>query len=249
MTTLVLPRRRASIRGIVVVAAAVATGFAVYSYLSWLRAQVPVAGHLVSVVVAARDVEAGVSITPEMLRIARMPDRYLPAAVLRDPARAIGRTTSSPLFEGETVTIRRLSADGGLSASVPKGMRAYSLSISSGSSLGFSPKPGDRVDVIVTYLREVLGEAQAITVLRNAQVLASGGKVRSSFASGKVTDRLGLDGSSGPGSAITLLVSPQDSERLAMAEALGRITVVLAPSKPDGQSPPAPISPKDVRAQ
>jgi pilus assembly protein CpaB len=245
MSTLVLSRKRTSVWGFVVAVAAIATGFAVYSYLSWIRAQVPVAGRFTTVVVAARDIESGTTITSAMLRADRQPARYVPASALSDMRLAVGLTTSSTIFEGEPITRKRLSSHSGLSAAVPKGLRAYSLSITSGTTLNFVPKAGDRVDVIVTYPREVLGEPRSITVLRAVPVASVGRTQLSESGSGKVTSRLGL-GSGASQLGVTLFVTPQEAERLAMAESLGRITVVLAPIAPDDQPAPAPIGPKDV---
>ena len=245
MSTLVLSRRKTSLWGFLVAAAAIFTGFAVFSYLSWVRAQVPTNGRFTEVVVATMDIPAGTVISSKMVRLAKQPSKYAPPAAFGNLKLAIGLTASSTIFEGEPVTRRRVSTHTGLSAAVPKGTRAYSLSIASGTSLNFVPRAGDRVDVIVTYPREVLGEAKSITVLRGVEVASVGRTQASDLGSGKVTSRLGLEGSASQ-LGITLFVTPQEAERLAMAEALGRITVVLAPIVPDDQPPPAPVSPKDV---
>jgi hypothetical protein len=44
-----------------------------------------------------------------------------------------------------------------------------------------------------------------------------------------------VEGSSPPG-RITLLVTPEEAEQLAMAETYGRLRVVLAPALPDGDT-------------
>lgn len=240
-----LARRRMSLWGLLAVTAAAATGLAVYSYLSWLRAQVPVAGRLVPLVVAAHDLDPGRVITSGDLGVSRHPERYLPPGALRTTAAVLGRVVAVPIFEGEAVTSRKIGARGGLSSIVPKGMRAYTLSIDSGATLGFAPKPGDRVDVIVTFPREVLGEASSITALRSREVAAVGGP---KSGSGRVANQLGLDGASGSALTITLFLTPAEAERLAMAEALGRITIVLAPLGDETEPAPAPVRPRDLIA-
>lgn len=247
-----LARRRTSAWSFVAIAAAVLTALSVYSYLSYLRAQVPVAGRLVSVVVAAQDLEPGTLLTDASLEITQQPSRYLVPGTILSLSRALGKVVSTPVFKGEPLTVRKIAAKGGLSSVVPKGMRAYSLSVTSGSALNFIPKAGDKVDVIVTLPREVLGEASSITVLNDKSV-ASVGTIRAP-GSGKVAAQLGQLGQLGlsPGAqsglGITLFVTPEEAERLAMAESLGRITVVLAPDRPEGGPRPGPITPKDLGA-
>lgn len=248
MSTLALSlgRRRASLWGILAVLAALATGVAVYSYLSYLRAQVPVAGLLVPMVVAAGDLEPGHVLVSEDLDVVRHPERYLPAGALRTTQLALGRTITVPIYEGEAVTTRKLGDTGGISSIVPPGLRGYSLRIDGGAAPTFLPRPGDLVDVIVTFPREVLGEATSLTVLRGKQVASVGSS--STTSEGEVAERLGLQdtGLESTGFALTLFVTPDEAERLAMAESLGRITIVLAPNAPDESSNPAPIRPQDL---
>lgn len=230
---------------VVAVLAAVATGLGVYSYLSYLRAQIPVAGRLVPMLVAARDLEPGEAITAELVRLAEHPERYLPEGAMRSVEPALGRVVAVPIFAGEPILARKLGATGGISSVVPPGMRAYSLVV--GSGLGFLPKPGDRVDVLVTLPREVLGEPTSLTVLRGKEVAAVAAGSRQSL--GAVGERLGLPEQMQGGVGITLFVTPEEAQRLAMAESLGRITVILAPAKAEEDEGPPPVVPRDLGAR
>jgi pilus assembly protein CpaB len=245
MSTLALSRRRFSIWGVLAVLAAIATGLAVYSYLSWLRSQIPVAGKLVPLLVAARDLEPGTVIEPGTVRLADHPEHYLPPAALSSIDQAEGQVLSVPVFEGEAITSSKIAGKGGLSSIVPPGSRAYSLSVSSG--LGFAPKPGDRVDVIVTFPAEVLGEPTSMTVLRGKDV--AGVATGSSESFGKVGETLGVEESRDKSLGITLFITPEEVQKLAMAEALGRITVVLAPAHEESQASPAPVRPRDLSSR
>lgn len=246
MSTLVLSHRKTSLWGVIAVVTAAAAGLVVYSYLSWLRAQVPVAGKLVPMVVARLDLAAGTVLQPDMLETVDHPSKYLPANAIGSTKQAEGKVLSVPLYKGEPVTDRKLGFSGGLSSVVPTGMRAYSLSVASGSSLGFLPRPGDRVDVIVTFPPEVLGEATAMTVLRHKQIASVGHE--GAGASGKVADQLGLDASQSRGLSVTLFVSPEEAQRLAVAESFGKVTVVLAPVRSSDDPVPAPVGPAGVQA-
>lgn len=225
MTTLVLSRERASRWSVLAVLAAVTTALAVYSYLSWLRAQIPVAGPLVPMVVAARDIDSGTVLTPGMLKIVKQPGNYLPARVLQDTGDAVGQVAAVPILTGDPVTSRKVGRTGG--AAVPPGMRAYLLSSQSLTGPGLEPRRGDRVDVLAT-LPAPGGDATTVTILRSARVTSVAGAAASP---GKVASQLGVGSSSRRG--VALLVTPDQAETLARSEALGKITLVLVPDPPD----------------
>jgi pilus assembly protein CpaB len=229
MATLALPRRKTSLWSVMAVLTATAAGLAVYSYLSYVRSQVPIAGKLVPLVVAAIDLEPGTVLQKEMVKVTSHPEKYLPEAALSTLDEVVARSLAMPVFQGEPITERKLGQKGGISSIVPPGLRAYSLPVTSG--LAVTPKPGDRVDVIVTLPREVLGEPTTVMALRGKEVATAGITDRSAF--GKVGEQLGIEDTEARGLAITLFVTPEEAQQLAMAESLGRITVVLAPSKPE----------------
>lgn len=202
--------------------AAVITALAVYSYLSYLRDQIPLSGRMVPMVVAATDIDSGVVVTAAMLEIESHPERYLPDQALADTDAAVGRVATVPILEGEPVTSRRLGSDGGSSSVVPDGMRAYSLSPQTLEGLALTPKAGDRVDVLATFAQSG-GNAETTTVIKAAKVASVGG---SKGGSG-VASQFGVGGSKG---GITLLLTPEQAEALAQSEALGKIALVLAPN-------------------
>ena len=222
MTTLVLNRRRTSRWSLLAILAAVVTALAVYSYLSYLRAQIPLSGRMVPMVVAATDIDSGVVVTAAMLEIESFPERYLPDQALGSSDAAVGRVAAVPILEGEPVTSRRLGSDGGSSSVIPDGMRAYSLSPDTLDGLALAPKAGDRVDVLATFAREG-GNAETVTVIKAAKVASVGG----SKSSSGVASQLGVGGGKG---GITLLLTPEQAEALAQSEALGKIALVLAPN-------------------
>lgn len=245
MATLVLNRRRASWPAFWAMAAAFLAGLAVYSYLSYLRSQIPQAGKLVPMVVAATDIEPGTALEPGMLEMVRHPSRYLPAGAIASREAAAGNVATVPVFKGEAVTSRKVGRRGGVSSVVPPGQRAYSLAVASGASLGFSPRPGDRVDVIVTLPQEVLGQATSQTVLRHKEVASVGSAPPAERQ--KTDGKFAISNSQDRKLGITLFVNPEEAQRLAMAEAMGKITVILAPQKPDLGKVPDPITPGQIR--
>ena len=208
--------------------AAAVTALAVYSYLASLRAQIPMSGRMVAMVVASTDIDSGVVITPGMLETADHPERYLPVGALRNADLAVGRVATMPVLEGEPITARKVGRNAGSSSVVPDGMRAYSLSPQTLEGLALAPKSGDRVDVLATFARDA-GKAETVTVIEAAKVASVGGSTGGS----KVASRLGVTGSGGR-SGVTLLLTPEQAEALAQAEALGKIALVLAPNAGNG---------------
>lgn len=242
MTTLALSRRRTSVWSAFGILAALATALAVYSYLAYVKSRLPEAGALVPMVVAKHDLDPGTTLSLSMLEVKDHPGKYLPDGAVSEPGTLVGKVLAVPVFRGEPLVARKLSHKGGLSSIVPPGMRAYRLAVAPGMTAGSRPRPGDRVDVLATFPREVMGEPMTITLatfIEVAAVGASGGP-----GSGKVANRLGVE-SPAEGLGLTLFVTPNDAEKLAMAEALGKITVVLSPIRAE-EARPAPLKPADL---
>jgi pilus assembly protein CpaB len=214
--------RRTALWTSVAVLAAASTFVGLHRYLGWLRSQIPEGG-LVPVVVAARDIEAGETVEADMLRTARVPPAAAPAGALRSPRSAAGSTAAVFVEEGQIVTARILGREGP-SALLPRGMRAYDLPADAASG-SLAPRQGDRVDVIVAFPGDGAVEPTARTVLSRATVAGVGqGDGTSTGAAAELGER--------PSARITLLVTPEEAERLATAEAYGRIRVVLASAQP-----------------
>lgn len=226
-----LPYRRTFLWAAVAVLGAACTFVSFHRYVTWLRSQIP-AGGLVPVVVAARDIEAGEVIGRNVLRTARAPAGVAPKGALRSVRSAVGSVAAVFLEEGQTLTARTIGREGP-SALVPRGMRAYDLPADFGSGSALVPRQGDRVDVIATFPGDGTGEAMSRTVLswRTVAGFASGGGGPDSSDSMGAGSGFGEAGSGSSG-RITLLVTPEEAERLAMAESFGRIRVVLASALP-----------------
>lgn len=242
MTTLALSRRRTSVWSVFGILAALATALAVYSYLAYVKSRLPLAGALTPMVVAKHDLDPGTTLVASMLEVADHPGRYLPEGAIADPDLVVGKVLTVPVFRGEPLIAKKLSNKGGLSSVVPPGMRAYWLAVAPSTSPASRPRPGDRVDVLATFPREVMGEPMTITLTTFIEVAAVGAS--GSTGSGKVANRLGVD-SPTEGLGLTLFVTPEDAEKLAMAEALGKITVVLSPIRQE-QTRPEPLKPADL---
>ncbi len=109
----------------------------------------------------------------------------------------------------------------GLPATIPQGMRALSVAVNDVVGVAGFVIPGTMVDVLVTGKVSAGGksgseESITRTILENVRVLAAGQKIEQ--------DR---EGKPQTVPVITLLVSPEDAGKLAMASTEGKIQLAL----------------------
>lgn len=117
-------------------------------------------GQVESVVVLARDVEFGTTITPDMLTTRPVPVSALLPGAVTDSTSIVGKVSTTRLFAGEQVIPGKITSFGDqntLAFKVPEGMRALSLQVPHEAWVnGGLPQPGDRVDVLaITTLNAV----------------------------------------------------------------------------------------------
>lgn len=190
---------------------------------------------LQEVVVAATDLPVGARVQDKDIRTVRFPSDAIPQGIFHFTKNVIGRGVILPIARGEFfISGKNLAAENagaGLTSTIPQGMRAVSVRVSDISSVSGFVQRGARVDVLMTGTPGGSGEPQTITVLKNVAVLANGSN---------------LDGNSQRESSqnapiITLAVSPDDAQKLALATAQGRIQLALRNPMDTGQSDVAAI--------
>jgi pilus assembly protein CpaB len=172
----------------------------------------------VEVVVAANDLPIGTKLGDRDVLLARYPPSNLPAGVFSKKAQVAGRGVILPISKGEFILPSKLAAENagaGLPAMIPPGMRAVSVRVNDVVSVAGFVQPGTRVDVLLTGNASG-SERQTSTVLENVAVIAVGKSL---------LERIGVGDTSAP--VITLLVSPDDAQKLALAGQGGRIQLAL----------------------
>jgi pilus assembly protein CpaB len=117
-------------------------------------------GEVESVVVLARDVEFGTTITPDMLTTRPVPVSALLPGAETDASNLVGKVSTTRLFAGEQVIpgkVTTFNDQTTLAFKVPEGMRALSLQVPHEAWVNAGlPQPGDRVDVLaITTLNAV----------------------------------------------------------------------------------------------
>jgi pilus assembly protein CpaB len=177
---------------------------------------------MAKIVVAAVDMPLASKIKPEELTFADWPADHLPTGAVRDPKELVGRILLSRVLTGQPVLPGMLAAKNagnGLAALIPANMRAMAVRVDDVVGVAGFIHPDDRVDVLVTLLPSRQGaEITTKIFMQNVKVLAVGQEV-------EANDQARMHANAA--TVATLLVSPQDSERLALAAAQGRLLLTL----------------------
>jgi len=161
------------------------------------------------VIVAADDLQVGAKVTEHDIKIISIPASDLPAGAPRKKSDVLDHGVVIPITKGDFILTTKLAGDNagaGLPALIPPGMRAVAVRVNDVVSVSGFVTPGSRVDVLLTGTPGGSGEEQTTTVLQNIEVLASGPRLeRTSTGEAQNT------------AVITLLVSPDDAQRLTLA--------------------------------
>ena len=176
----------------------------------------PVTKHIV---VAAAPLPLGTRLTSENVRLMPWPEGDPVAGMFTRVEDCAGRALITAVAENEAILEPRLAAlpsGAGLPATIPEGMRALSVAVNDVVAVAGFVQPGTMVDVLVTGSAGGGGNQITRTILENVPVLAAGQKIEH--------DR---DGKPQTVPVMTLLVSPEDADRLTMAASQGKIQLAL----------------------
>src|SRR5579872_4429626 len=187
------------------------------------------------IVVAAKPLPLGTRLDSSMIRTIAWPANQPATGMCTRTQDCLNRALITPVAENEPIMQSKLApiaAGAGLAAAIPPGMRAMSVAVNDVVGVAGFVTPGTMVDVLVTGAVAAGQGGQNITrtILENVRVLAAGQKVQQQDQEGKPQTV----------SVITLLVSPEDSVKLAMASTQGKIQLALRNTiDTDDTMPPA----------
>ena len=191
-----------------------------YTVYNRLRASMGIGNEPgVEVVVAADDIPVGTKLEERFVRMAKFPQSVVPPGAFVKISQVNGRGVILPVSKGEFILQSKLAAPNagaGLPSLIPPGMRAVSVRVNDVVSVAGFVQPGSRVDVLATGNSTTGNDRQTTTVLENVAVIAVGKSLERSAT-----------GESQNAPVITLLVSPDDAQRLALASQEGRIQLAL----------------------
>jgi pilus assembly protein CpaB len=212
------------IRVFLVLALAVSVGgvfaFATYNYVQ----KTPVRTTSMPtrpVVVAANDLEVGAEISRDDIRVIDWPASAVPAGTISNPADVIGRGLVLPMIQNEPflpVKLASKDAGAGLPPAIPPGLRAVSVRVNEVIGVAGYVLPGTYVDVVVTMNpSQQQNEVTSKVILTGVQVLAAGTRIDRETDKNKPIAV----------SVVTLLVDPEQAERLTLASTEGKIQLAL----------------------
>ncbi len=194
--------------------------YATYDYLQ----NVPVKTVTVptrSVVVAEADLALGTELEASDLRVVDWPVSAVPAGAFDDASQLTGRGLVLSVVRHEPILPAKLAPEGagaGLPPIIPQGMRAVSVRVNEVIGVAGYVLPGTHVDVLATVSPTNRPETMTTKlVLPDVQVLTAGTRLEQDLDRDKPIQV----------TVITLLVTPQQSERLALASTEGKIQLAL----------------------
>lgn len=200
------------------VAFLVAIGVAAFTYQALSNRLKPVED-TTQIVVAALPVSVGAKLTEADLRMVSWPKAAPIEGSFHSIAEVVDRGVLVSMIPNEPILASKLAAEGsgaGLMSTIPDGMRAVGVKVNDVIGVAGFVVPGSRVDVILSGSPTSGNIEMAKVFLENIQVLAAGQNVANDDNGRPMNVQV-----------VTLLVNPEQSEKLALASVDGRIQLAL----------------------
>ena len=175
------------------------------------------------VVVAKVEIPLGTKIEAEQLMTVEFPSNAIPDGTFQSVDKVVGRISVTNVAAREPVTDFKLAAEGsagGLSAVIPEGYRAMTVKVDDVIGVAGFLQPGTMVDVLTVIEpagNTSSGNPISKIVLQNVKVLASGQNL----------DKPKDQRESETVKAVTLQVTPEQAEKLALASSEGKLRLML----------------------
>ena len=201
--------------------AAILAGIITYFFSKRMR--LSRAQHATTQIVAAiRDLPSGTTLTTKDVTTLDWPSNLVMASSFDKVEDVVGKPLLYPLVTNEPILKRDLGLEGsgiGISGKIPTGMRATAVRSNEIVGVAGFLYPGSRVDVMVTYTPPGgSGSSGPVTqtVLQNVEILTAGQTIEPDPQGKPQTVNV-----------VTLLVSPEDSQKLQLASSQGTVQFVL----------------------
>jgi pilus assembly protein CpaB len=179
--------------------------------------------NLSNVVVARVAVQPGEKLIAEQLEVVQFPPGANPDGTFESVDKLVGRVAVVSVAAREPVTEFKLAAEGsaaGLSAMIPEGYRAMTVKVDDVVGVSGFVMPGALVDIVVVINPAETGMGQnpiSKIVLQNIKVLANGQNI----------DKPKNEREAEAVKAVTLQVTPEQAEKLALASTEGKLQLVM----------------------
>ncbi len=169
------------------------------------------------VVIVELPIEAGKAIKADQIKSIDWPGSVVPQDASTRTTSVVGRIARVSMIPGEPVLFGKLApknATGGLSSIIPKGKRAITVRVNEVIAVAGFALPGSYVDVLVSG-KDSEQQPFSRTVLSRLKVLAVAQETTADPDKPKVVN------------AVTLELTPLESEKLDLARNIGVLSLVL----------------------
>jgi pilus assembly protein CpaB len=191
----------------------------------------------VKVVVITKELSRGVKLVKGDLELRDWPDRLVTPEFVRNLSEAENRIIISNMVKGEPLMRSKLAAEDsveGLSTLIPSNRRAFTIRVNDVTGVAGFLLPGSRVDVYATFEIEIPATRGTgvrktpvtRTILQDVEVLAAGG-----------VQEAGKKKSGSTVPMVTLLLTPEESAKVALAGSSGSIWLSMRNPR-DKEKPP-----------
>lgn len=171
-------------------------------------------------VVVSRDLSAGSIIRREDVKTVNWPGSAVPEGLAGHPGEVVGRGIITDVKENEPLLESKLAAKeagGGLSITIPEGMRAISVKVDEVIGVAGFVLPGTRVDVLATVVPGTdRSQTTTRTIIQNVRTIAADQRHQQD-----------VNGEPKVVTVVTLLLTPEEAEILTLAATEGRIQLAL----------------------
>ena len=194
-----------------------------------------------AIVVAGRDIPARTVLTQNLLQTRTVAANSVPEGTASAPFELVGQVTTVAISAGSPIAHQMAAPrdiNMGMAYAIPPSMRAVAIPLDPVSGVAGFARPGDHVDVLATFT-EAENRAVTRTILQNVTLLATGTRVISGFSRAetgqKATGTNPETGQNVPARPeempnATLMVHMEDTPRLVLAAAKGKLQLILRPA-------------------
>jgi pilus assembly protein CpaB len=178
----------------------------------------------VGIVVAKREIQKGDLVKPDDIRLQEWHVDSLPEGAIQKIEDLADRRVKSLIVPGEAILSSKL-IDGRTSGSdqIPAGLKAIAVKVTKDSAVGGLILPGDNVDVLLFVEANPsrgIAQTQSTVLLRNVKVHAVDDRTEHEVGENSIV-----------GTTVSLLVTPKDATKLALASEVGNIRLIARSSK------------------
>lgn len=169
------------------------------------------------VVIASSTIQAGTELSTGQLSVLNWPSPSTPQGVFSDTKPLAHRFARQTIDAGELILESKLAAidsKGGLASMIAAGKRAISVRVNDVVGVAGFALPGNYVDILVSA-KDSAGNTFSKIVLNRVKVLAVAQDTSADAAKPKVVN------------AVTLELTPAESEQLDLARSIGSLSLVL----------------------